>query len=168
MTLEYNIKLKQLTLKNFRCFDVLEIDFNERVTVFIAENGGGKTAILDVIAEGLKAYLNALKIRNQEKSELNENDVLYGTNKSENSLFVDVTYPFPISALEKGVILNIDEWDSNSEKVRFDVDLSAEGGKLSTEISSSFARDARYFREKYQESNLPALVYYGGRSVDIH
>ncbi|WP_035417459.1 AAA family ATPase [Ferrovum myxofaciens] len=51
------MKLERLHLKNFRCFDELSIDFGKRLTVIIAENGAGKTAILDAIAIGFGRYL---------------------------------------------------------------------------------------------------------------
>ena len=57
---QYSIKLKHLELKNFRCFESLDIHFDEKLTVLIARNGGGKTAFLDALAEGLKGYLSAL------------------------------------------------------------------------------------------------------------
>lgn len=54
------MKIERLHLKNFRCFDELTIEFDERLTVIIAENGAGKTAILDAIAIGFGRYLRML------------------------------------------------------------------------------------------------------------
>ena len=54
------MKLERLHLKNFRCFDELSIEFGKRLTVIIAENGAGKTAILDAIAIGFGRYLTKL------------------------------------------------------------------------------------------------------------
>ena len=54
------MKLKRLHLKNFRCFDELSIEFDDRLTVIIAENGAGKTAILDAIGIGFGSYLTQL------------------------------------------------------------------------------------------------------------
>lgn len=54
------MKLERLHLKNFRCFDELSINFGKRLTVIIAENGAGKTAILDAIAIGFGRYLTKL------------------------------------------------------------------------------------------------------------
>lgn len=54
------MKLERLHLKNFRCFDELTIEFGKRLTVIIAENGAGKTAILDAIAIGFGRYLTKL------------------------------------------------------------------------------------------------------------
>lgn len=44
------VKLKRLTLKNFRCFENLALDFDEYLTVLVAENGAGKTTLLDATA----------------------------------------------------------------------------------------------------------------------
>lgn len=54
------MKIKQLFLQNFRCFDSLEIDFDQSLTVIVGENGAGKTAILDAIAVAFGRFLTKL------------------------------------------------------------------------------------------------------------
>ena len=54
------MRLERLRLRNFRCFDDLTVRFDEKLTVIIAENGAGKTAILDAIAIGFGRYLTKL------------------------------------------------------------------------------------------------------------
>ncbi len=51
------MRLKKITLKNYRCFETLTIDFEEQLTVLVAENGVGKTAILDAIAVALGPFI---------------------------------------------------------------------------------------------------------------
>jgi predicted ATP-binding protein involved in virulence len=60
--------LKKITLNNFRCFDSLTVDLHPRLTVFIGENGAGKTAILDGIATALSPVLTHLSSANQRLS----------------------------------------------------------------------------------------------------
>lgn len=48
--------LRQIVIKDFRCFDSLSIDLHERLTVLVADNAGGKTSVLDAIAKGLSAW----------------------------------------------------------------------------------------------------------------
>ncbi len=57
--------IKKITLRNFRCFQELEIDLHPRLTVLVAENGGGKTSILDGIAIGLSPVLRHLSSAGQ-------------------------------------------------------------------------------------------------------
>lgn len=47
------MKINELFLQNFRCFESLSIRFDPFLTVLVGENGKGKTAILDVIAIAL-------------------------------------------------------------------------------------------------------------------
>ncbi|HHQ4663795.1 TPA: AAA family ATPase [Aeromonas veronii] len=54
------MKLKQIHIYNFRCFKELSIEFEDKLTVIVAENGAGKTAILDAIALGFGRYLTKL------------------------------------------------------------------------------------------------------------
>ncbi len=54
------MKLKRLTLTNFRCFSSFSMAIDERLTVIVAKNGAGKTSILDAIATGLDQFITRL------------------------------------------------------------------------------------------------------------
>ncbi len=62
------MRLKKITLNNYRCFENLEIDLHQDLTVLVGENGIGKTAILDAIATGLSPLLSYLSSANQRLS----------------------------------------------------------------------------------------------------
>jgi predicted ATP-binding protein involved in virulence len=47
------LRLENLHLDNFRCFETLDVPFEPDVTLLFAENGGGKTAILTATAMAL-------------------------------------------------------------------------------------------------------------------
>lgn len=47
------MKLKEIRLKNFRCYEDLTVPLDEKLTVLVAPNGQGKTAILDAISIAL-------------------------------------------------------------------------------------------------------------------
>ncbi|OOE40513.1 hypothetical protein BZG06_15040 [Salinivibrio kushneri] len=51
------MKVKKLRLKNFRCFSELELDLNEKLIVLVAENGQGKSTLLDAIRIALWPYV---------------------------------------------------------------------------------------------------------------
>lgn len=55
----HDLQLNSLALKNFRCFEQLTIDFHPQLTVLVAENGAGKTSILDAIAVALGPFVGA-------------------------------------------------------------------------------------------------------------
>ena len=60
--------LKSITLKNFRCFDELRLELHPRLTVLVADNGGGKTSVLDAIAVGLSPVLRRFSTADQRLS----------------------------------------------------------------------------------------------------
>lgn len=62
------MRLKSITLKNFRCFEHLEVDLHPRLTVFVGENGAGKTALLDGIASVFTPVLTYFSSANQRLS----------------------------------------------------------------------------------------------------
>lgn len=49
-------RFQKLTLDQFRCFEHLELSLEDDLTLLFAENGGGKTAILQALATGLTAF----------------------------------------------------------------------------------------------------------------
>jgi|GEM_PF-1748394 len=51
------MKLKHLTLENFRACQRLDLDLGSRLTVLLGGNGSGKTTVLDGIVIGLGAVL---------------------------------------------------------------------------------------------------------------
>jgi len=59
------MRLKSVTLNNFRCFESLTLDLDPRLTVIVGENGAGKTAVLDGIASGLTPVLTQLSSADQ-------------------------------------------------------------------------------------------------------
>lgn len=56
------MKLTSLYLKNYRCFDELEMSLHPQLTVIVAENGQGKTTLLDAIRVGLWPFINSFEL----------------------------------------------------------------------------------------------------------
>ncbi|MBT9546477.1 MAG: AAA family ATPase [Candidatus Sericytochromatia bacterium] len=52
------MKINKLRLKNYRCFESLEIDFHDNLTVIVGTNGAGKTTLLDALCVALSPYLS--------------------------------------------------------------------------------------------------------------
>lgn len=54
------MKIKTLKLENFRSKEQLDIQFGEKLTLLVGENGSGKTSVLDAVAISLGAVLSYL------------------------------------------------------------------------------------------------------------
>ncbi len=79
--MRFELKLRDIQLKNFRLFEEVKVNFDDKLTVLIGENGAGKTALLEGVAKALNAVV--LRLR-KNTTELDEQkyyaltDVKYG------------------------------------------------------------------------------------------
>lgn len=60
MTSSSLLRIDRLALRNFRCFAECVIDLHPQLTVLVAENGRGKTALLDALGIALGTFVDAL------------------------------------------------------------------------------------------------------------
>lgn len=54
------IRLTNMQLNNFRCFQNVVISFEQRLTVIVAPNGGGKTAVLDAVSIAWRLFVDTM------------------------------------------------------------------------------------------------------------
>lgn len=54
-----SLVIQKLRLRDYRCFESIDIDFHKQLTVLVASNGAGKTSILDAIAVAFGPYIGA-------------------------------------------------------------------------------------------------------------
>lgn len=57
--------IKQVNIKNFRCFKQLEVTFHPQLTVLVAQNGAGKTTILDAVRIALWPFVKGFDLGSQ-------------------------------------------------------------------------------------------------------
>ena len=174
----FDITVKRLKLDNFRGFINLDLEFKERITVLIAENGGGKTTILDAIAQNLNVFLSTLLDKNfKDSSTLNRKDIKNGTISSASSnLEAIVTYPvietedteYELDGeikIDKKVV-DISQF-SQSHKFGFEIKKSSIAANVdgySTEEDIGFKTAFKDFKE--ENEYLPVLAFYGGNGIN--
>lgn len=97
--LEHEVSLKRLELQYFRGFSFLDIDFGatKPITVFIADNGGGKSSVLDIVAEFLHYFLHVAILSNGKdyRSSLNAKSIMNGKAASRCKVNLVLQYPYP-------------------------------------------------------------------------
>jgi len=59
------MKLTQIEIENFRCFEKLSLDLHPELTVLIAPNGGGKTSLLDALRIAVWPFVKAFDLGSQ-------------------------------------------------------------------------------------------------------
>ncbi|MEO0042331.1 MAG: hypothetical protein RL329_1779 [Bacteroidota bacterium] len=140
------LKLKEIHLQNFRLFDDLKVSFDEQLTVFISENGAGKTSLLEGIAKTLVVFTQTMYHGSFHAPypDLTENDVQYGKKSLtvSNSIFCTLD----------NIIYN---QEVSRVKQYLKTEVQSQAGTLNFLIKKT--RDA--FNQDKLES-LPVVVYY--------
>ena len=153
------MRIKELYLKNFRCFDELTINFPTDYTVFIGNNGAGKSSILNALQISLYSFVDAAQhdMRNysiKSNSKIQDNDVLIRSIKSGSTINQQSQYPMIIkSFVEK----------NNGESISWECTL---GKYLVKNIPENrpiiqYLTDLQNQITEDNEIILPIIAYYG-------
>jgi predicted ATP-binding protein involved in virulence len=149
--------ISALTLRNYRCFQEFTVTFHERLTVFVAPNGGGKTAILDGIAVALRLFVDTVEGRTNSKG-FDTRDirlVLTPDNKME-----PVT---PVRLDASGTILGTEVlWARQRQSVATSRTTTAEAALLKQIAASLAQQNQEWAQGNRAEAPLfPLMSYYG-------
>jgi len=132
------MKLKKLTLANFRGFDQIDLDFADDVTVIAGVNGVGKSGALKALKSALSLALPKFTVSRESPLGLNDTDVQSGKpglsmsvtlNLETARIIVDLTRAAPLAA-EKAEILIKRRYD-----LRFATRETKKGSKEEQEIN---------------------------------
>ncbi len=150
------LKLKEVHLQNFRLFDDLKVSFDEQLTVFISENGAGKTSLLEGIAKTLVIFTRTmiegkrLGIIDPPKDFV-ENDVQQGKNNLTISNLI--SYKLDNDLLYEKI---------STTKELHKTDVQSRLGKISTLIGK--LRNA-YIKDQLE--SLPIIMYYSSERANL-
>lgn len=159
-----NLNIKKLSLQDYRCFDAIDIEFHEQITVLVAANGAGKTSVLDAIAVAFGPYIGAFDEATGKHFEPSDIRLVRVRETKSNEMEYAV----------KGVRLEATGWIPGSVSE----DLSADGastwqrslsGPTKAKTTIKNAKDLIEYGKRQQEAIrtpgndtvLPLLAYYG-------
>lgn len=146
------MKINNLKLTNFRCFEQFSIKFNDKLTVLVAKNGDGKTTVLDAISKLLWSYVKSFNYYSRWGT------TIYSLNINDERLSKTGNSPQERRALFTEVKGQME--DTNSHNPLFDITISRKDG-VNTRRSRDFDD---YVIEQKQDNGkliLPVIAYYG-------
>jgi predicted ATP-binding protein involved in virulence len=150
------MRLKSATVRNFRCFDELEVQFHPRLTVLVAENGGGKTALLDAIAIGLTPLLTHLSSANQRLTGPGIKDSDFRLEANQGTRGEEMAAGYAQVVLEDESGFRWDQWRPSSRGVQPEYEVGQ------AELSRYCESKLKYLAIKRTEL-APVFAYYGAR-----
>ena len=153
--------VSKIRMKNFRCYTDFTMHFNPGVTVIVAENGKGKTAILDGLAITMAPYLAAfpgIKTRNFQPNDVR---MVVDTAESRNELQIQrMKYLLPVT-LEMEV--KADDGKSYSWKRELKTVKGRTSSSVSARLVSEYGKKVAEALNQPDDHQLllPVIGYYG-------
>lgn len=155
------MNISKISLRNYRKFEKIDIEFDKKLSVLIGKNGTGKTSILEALTVAAGTFFFALD---------GVSSIGIRAADAYNKYFsigedIDVQKQFPVEIVAKGSI--------EGKKIEWKRALNSLGGKT----TSIDAKDMTSISTSYQERlmngdvslKLPLVAYYGtGRLWDDH
>jgi predicted ATP-binding protein involved in virulence len=147
------LRIDSLSLNNFRCFSKCEVEFENDLTVLVAENGQGKTAVLDAVAIAAGTFVNAITGTYQSPG-FGRTDIHFS--KHTNG---EMTPTFPAWFSARGLVAGSEmEWD---RAIRRD----SPRPRATTSGTTALRLSAKHFIENIaqaaDEFTLPLVASYG-------
>lgn len=146
------LKINKLYLDNYRCFKDFTIDFHDQLTVLVATNGKGKTAILDAIAVAFGTFVNSTGLARG--SVFHRSDVQKIKARETKTNEMEEVYPLVLEA--NGVI--------NNEVTHWSRELHKPKGATTTKDTKPLIQYGQDIRKKVVQKVdeiLPLISYYG-------
>jgi len=146
------LKINKLYLNNYRCFKDFTIDFHDQLTVLVATNGKGKTAILDAIAVAFGTFVNSTGLARG--SVFHRSDVQKIKARETKTNEMEEVYPLVLEA--NGVI--------NNEVTHWSRELHKPKGATTTKDTKPLIQYGQDIRKKVVQKVdeiLPLISYYG-------
>lgn len=153
--------IRSIVLKNYRCFENIEMNFHEKLTVIVGDNGSGKTSILEGIAVSLGTMFIGLDGRvgvSIYKKDARLKAYLMGESE-------DVQPQYPVEITAKG--------DIDGQAITWKRSLNGGNGSTTVKDAKALTDIAKGYQKRMRDGDatlvLPIVAYYGtGRLWDYH
>ena len=147
--------IDRLSIHNFRNFETLQITFDPKLTVIVARNGQGKTAILDAATIALGTFVGAFDLG--KAKHFHQTDARYS--RLENTMESEQHYPVTLKACFLQDMWVTRELTGKKSKT------TIKGAAPITDFGKHLMQQVR----NLEENPLPVIAYYGsGRLWNAH
>jgi len=150
------MKLKHLTLKNFRGFKEFKCTFHPNINVLVGLNGYGKTSLLDAISVGYGQFLSTMGTGVDRGIHDQEIHLAKHRAPSENSIF-NMEHQFPVSIMCHAFPSYLDDFPSQWERSRNTLKGRTTQVKTLRDVAKRLQSDV----QSNVTVDLPVFGYYG-------
>lgn len=151
------MRINRLVMTNFRCFERLELELDERMTLLVGTNGAGKTAVLDGLAIALGAWLGGTSLPIAEDRAFADSDARLVRQESAGLATSNPSFPVWVEAqgsVEIGGTKTPCHWTRQRGRLLGHTHSDADNLRRAAATAESNAIED-------PEHALPLIVYYG-------
>lgn len=155
------VYLKKIILENFRCFERLEVEFYEKMTLIVGDNGAGKTSLFEAIAIAVSTMfvsIDGLKGIGIDKAQARLKAYALGSTN-------DIQAQFPVKVSAVAVI--------DGQEIHWERSLNTAKGQTTIKGAKEILDVMTGYQKRLRDGDasliLPIIAYYGtGRLWDYH
>jgi predicted ATP-binding protein involved in virulence len=149
------MKLNNIQIQNFRCFNETKISFGRKTTVLFGKNGTGKTTIINAMKSAMSFIFSKYKTKNEKLTLLGNSADLHLINLSKMDAFLDEEnisqYPISIAC----------NAEFNQNQIDWAIVKNTVKGKLlATNYRDAFLTFTRHYNSDIKMANLPVLAFF--------
>lgn len=149
------MRIEKLKVKNFRCFEHLEMELHPKCNVLIGMNGAGKSTILDALAIALGGYLSGFD--NIKSHSILQEDAHFKMFSAGSR--IEAQEQFPVEVYAVGIP------EENKGIMAWQRELNGKGRRMTHGNVKLIADYARALQSKVRSGDtaciLPLVAYYG-------
>lgn len=156
------MRIHRLELRNFRCFERLELQLHERMTLLVGTNGAGKSSVLDALAIALGAWLGGTAQAAKEDRTIVAADARLVRQAGVGLATINPS--FPVQVTVEGELDTHLEGVYASIRTKWMRELGRIGGRTTTAGKDMLRLVAEIVEEKSvvdETASLPLIAYYG-------
>lgn len=149
------MKLTNVHLSNFRCFQDYTISFGTHATVLIGKNGTGKTSLIKGLKSAMSFIFSKHKMKDTDYTLVGNTADLHIVNLSKWDAFIDENsnpqYPISIECAAK----------FNNEPINWAIVKNTANGKLlDTQYRDAFLTFTKHYNLDLKSAEIPVLAFF--------
>lgn len=146
------MQIKKVKITNYRCFENLELSFDDHLTLLVGRNGSGKSSILDAVTVSVGALMTEFKMKAFGIRKTDARNVYYTLGNG-----IDVQPQYPVSVYAEGVL--------GDQEISWTRELRSHRGHTVTCNAEAFKKIATLYLSRVSQGDgsliLPIISYYG-------
>jgi len=147
--------IKSLKLKNYRSFEEFNITFDDTLTVIVAENGVGKSSVLDAVSVALGQFVGGFDT-GRDSGFVPDDARLVITNTDSTTHMIEMESMYPIELIATGIVDGKEEeW---SRKLTGNKSRTTYGKAT---VLNQYAKKIQDEVRQKESVSLPIISYYG-------